>query len=120
MSCVLAPLEDRLHFGLKCSELFQIRIEYLNKFIECCPNISKYLSEPNVLLLILLDPYSPLVPSDIKENWRSSEEIYKLSRNYFYDIHKKREKTMEATTLSQTSQENEDRSQIIIEFYENN
>ena len=44
-ACVmcLAPLEDRLHFGLKCSQLSQIRNEYLNKFIECCPNISKYL-----------------------------------------------------------------------------
>ena len=118
--CVLcqAPLDDQLHFGLKCSELLQIRSEYLDKFTECCPNLSNYLSEDK-LLLILLDPYSPLVPSDIREGWRNSDEVYKLSRNYFYDIHKKREKMIEAINKNYLAQhETEDKTEIIITLYE--
>ena len=69
LECVLclAPLDDCLHFGLKCSELFQIRNQYINKFIDCCPNLKKYLSDENL-----------------------------LSRNYFYDIHRKHEMAIEA------------------------
>ena len=67
-----------------------------------------------------IDPYSPLVPGDVRECWRSSEEVYKLSRNYFYDIHNKREKAIEAKSASQTQHENEDEdiSPLIITFYE--
>ena len=66
--CVLcfAPLDDSFHFALKCPALSQIRSEYLNNFIDCCPSLEKYLSEDKLFLLSLLDPYSPLVPTDIR------------------------------------------------------
>ena len=49
LSC-LAPVDDEVHFGLQCLSLVEIRSEYMSKFTEACPNISKYLSNPKVLL----------------------------------------------------------------------
>ena len=72
------------------------------------------------IVLILLDLYSPIVPSDVREGWTTtSGDVYKLSRDYFYDIHKKREKIIEGTkeTISD-HQEPEDKMEIIIALYE--
>ena len=118
LSC-LAPVDDEVHFGLQCLSLVEIRSEYMSKFTEACPNISKYLSNPKVLLVALLDPFSPLVPNDLKEGWRNKDEAYKLSRNYFYDLHKKREKINENKNCQQTQPEEDDTTQIIINVYEN-
>ena len=83
-----------------------------------CPNLTKYISDPKLLLLILLDPYSPLVPSKVKESWTASEDAYKLSRKYFYDIHKKREKMIEVSNeLIPNFEEPEDKTEIIITLY---
>ena len=62
------------------------------------PNLVKYVPDLRLLLLILLDPYSPLVPLDVREGWSTTtDEVYKLSRDYFYDIHNKCEKLIEAS-----------------------
>ena len=82
------------------------------------PNLVKYVPDLRLLLLILLDPYSPLVPSDVREGWSTTtDEVYKLSRDYFYDIHNKREKLIEASK-ELNIQEPEDNSEIIIALYE--
>ena len=36
-----------------------------------------------------------LVPADIRASWKDSDVVYKTSRNFFYDLHKKREKLIE-------------------------
>ena len=115
----LAPVDNQLHFGLQCPELDQIRAQYISKFVAICPNLVKYVPDLKLLLLILLDPYSPLVPSDVREGWSTtSEEVYKLSRDYFYDIHNKREKLIEASKeLISNIQEPEDNSEIVIALY---
>ena len=112
---------DQLHFGLQCPELHQIRSQYIVKFTNICPNLTKYFSDPKLLLLILLDPYSPLVPSDVREGWTTtSENVYKMSRDYFYDIHKKREKIIEVSKEAISDhEESEDKTEIIIALYEN-
>ena len=91
----------------------------MTKFIAACPNITKYLSNQQIIFLAILDPYSPLLPEDIRGGWKSSNEIYELSRNYFYDLHKKREKLTESTSNSDSLPENEDITDIIISVYEN-
>ena len=91
----------------------------MSKFTEACLNISRYLSNPKVLLVALLDPFSPLVPNDLKEGWRNKDEAYKLSRNYFYDLHKKREKINENKSYQHIQPEEDDTTQIIINVYEN-
>ena len=113
-----SPLEDQLHFALQCSGLIEIRTQYMNKFVEACPNIAYYQSDLKLLLLALLDPFSTFLPDNIKESWTKPEIAYELSRNYFYDLHKKREKLIEATLTKQTQPEIEDETQIIISVYE--
>ena len=54
--------------------------------------MTNFLSDEKTLLLSLLDPYSPLLPAEIREGWTDQDLVYKTSRNYFYDLHKKREK----------------------------
>ena len=95
--CVLCqnPVEDQVHFTLKCPVLFPIRSQYINEFIELCPNLVKHTTDEQAFLLCLLDPFSPLVPSEVRETWTDKDQVYKTSRNFFYDLHKKREKLNE-------------------------
>ena len=72
-----------------------------------------------LLFLALLDPYSPLLPDDIKQGWKSTNTAYELSRNYFFDLHKKREKVMETTANKKSQPENEDVTEIIVSVYSN-
>jgi hypothetical protein len=81
----------------ECPVLFTIRSQYINEFIEFCPNLVKYTTDERVFLLSLLDPFSPLVPAEVKEAWTEDDQVYKTSRNFFYDLHKKREKLDEKT-----------------------
>ena len=82
--CVLclAPLEDRLHFALQYPALFNIRSQYINAFIDFCPNLIKHIPDKRTLLLTLLDPYSPLVPSDVRETWDNSDDLEITSMIY--------------------------------------
>ena len=113
------PLEDQLHFALNCAASNEIRSQYMDKFIEACPNIAQYFSNQNILFLALLDPFSAFLPIDIKEGWSSKEEAYKLSMNFFFHLHKKREKLIEKTLKNQSQTEYEDITKIIINVYEN-
>ena len=118
LSC-LAPLDHQIHFALQCSSLSEIRTQYMDKFIKACPNIKQFVSCPKTLLLALLDPFSPLLPNELKEGWRNSEEAYQLSRNYFYDLHKKREKLNETASNKQAQPEDDDITELIINVYQN-
>ena len=70
----LAPMDDQIHFGLQCTEFDQIRGQYIRKFIDICPNLTKHVSDLRLLLLIFLDPYSPFVPSDVHHNKITSSQ----------------------------------------------
>ena len=113
-----APVESQIHFALQCSGLTEIRSQYMEKFMEACPNLAQYTSNPKMLFLALLDPFSSLLPENIKLSWKNSEMAYQLSRNYFFDLHKKREKIIERTSNEQTLPEKKDITQIIIYVYE--
>ena len=119
--CVLCsdPLESQLHFALQCPTLQEIRSQYMGKFIEACPLIEKCQSDQKLLFLALLDPYSSYLPEDLRESWKNKELAYELSRNYFFALHKKREKVMETSINEQNQPENEDVTQIIINVYQN-
>ena len=124
-ACVLcsSPTDSQIHFALKCPELSEIRTQYLDKFAKSCPTLSNYMENEELLLQILLDPFSSRVPIEVRTGWSSSDEAYKLSRNYFYHIHKKREKLIENIEKNQPNSENEledeDKTELIITVYEN-
>ena len=81
--------------------------------------IKNYISNPKLLLAALLDPFSPFLPLELREGWRNSDEAYQLSRNYFYDLHKKREKIAANKNDKHFGPEDDDVSKIIINVYEN-
>ena len=91
--------------------------QYLNQSIELCPSLIKYITDEKTLLLSLLDPFSPLVPAEVRESWTDSDLVYKTSRNYFYDLHKKREKLVEKIDRDQSIQETNDKTNIIVALY---
>ena len=43
-----------------------------------------------MFLISLLDPFSPKLPEELRNEWKNADEVYELSRNY-----KKREGLME-------------------------
>ena len=63
---MLSVPEDHVHFTLECPVLFTIRSQYIN--------LVKYLTDERVFLLSLLDPFSPLVPAEVKEAWTEEDQ----------------------------------------------
>ena len=118
VSC-LAPVDSQIHFALQCPSLSEIRSQFMKKFFEACPELKQIHSNPQLFILALLDPFSPLLPEDIRDSWRDSDEAYELSRNYFYNLHKKREKINESKSGEHSRSEDEDVTKIIISVYEN-
>ena len=72
------------------------RVEVHNHSLS--PNVNEYLEVSDNFLVCPLDPLSPRVPEDLRTSWVSEDEVYKLSRNFCYAIHKKRTKLMEDIT----------------------
>ena len=88
-------IEDRKHLALECEAYDEMRQQYLDKFNLICPTLHKYKDVTDGFLMILLDPLSNEVPVDIREGWSNMTDAYKLSRNFFHALHKKRTKLLE-------------------------
>ena len=96
--CVLCgfDLDDRVHFMLVCPSLSTIRNSFLNQLMTTSTSLRDHYSTSLEFLLYILDPYSPRVPEIIKKGWKSKEEIYRISRNFCFSMHKKRTKLVES------------------------
>ena len=66
--------------------------------------MSSLLQNEDALMISILDPESSLLPDEVRFNWDSTTDIYELSRNYVYNIHKKYDKFYEKTSWSLHSQ----------------
>ena len=86
-----SPDEDISHFILSCPALDTVRQSFLCQFVTQCPQLILYLEPNQTLLLILLDPCSKRIPSEIRENWLNINEAYSISRNFAHAMHRKRE-----------------------------
>ena len=60
------------------------------------PTLINHMEVNNSFLVCLLDPYSPLVPDDVRQSWLSEEAVYETSRNFCYAMHNKRTKLLDA------------------------
>ena len=94
----VGPIEDRTHFLLSCPALSSTREDFLRQLTNLSPLVTKYMEVSEILLLCLLDPLSPRLPEDLRTSWVSEHDVYQLSRNFCYSMHKKRTKLMEAIT----------------------
>ena len=86
--------EDIPHILLFCKKYVDIRDPFLVQLTFANTSIPNYSDNPDILLISFLDPESPSLPDEIKNNWQSTDKIYELSRNYCYNIYRMREKSM--------------------------
>ena len=82
--------EDLYHLLLFCTAFNEIRIPYLKKLQTENEHLSKYNNNLKIMTISILDPESSFLPEEISNNWKNLEETYKLSRNYVFNIFKKR------------------------------
>ena len=77
---------------LHCVHYQNIREAYLPQYMAQNRYISEILDEEDTILLSILDPLSSKLPDTVIKNWVSAKQIYKLSREFCYNIHRKRTK----------------------------
>ena len=82
-------IDNREHFLLSCPALHDIRQDFLSQFGKLSLVLNNYMEDPTNLLVCLLDPYSPIVPEDLRLGWTSEEKVYETSRNFCYAMHNK-------------------------------
>ena len=83
---------------LSCSTLADIRDDFLSKLRSISTVVDQYIEVSKNFLLCLLDPFSPLVPQELRDSWESEDAIYQISRNFCFAMHNKRKKIIEAVT----------------------
>ena len=91
LACNEDKLENLNHILLYCSYYSEIRENYLPQFITRNKKLSEILDSEDMLILSVLDPLSSKLPESVTKNWDSANEAYKMSREFCWNIHKKRE-----------------------------
>ena len=89
-------IEDRTHFLLSCPALQDTRENFLQQFLSLSPALVDHMEVSNSFLVCLVDPYSPLVPDDLRLSWASPELVYETSRNFCFAMHNERSKKIES------------------------
>ena len=129
MKKVLSPLcvlcrdpeveEDQIHFTLLCPILNNIREIFLIKFVAVNPSLNTIRENQQLFLISLLDPFSPILPEDVRQGWKDKNTPYEISRNYFAAIHKKRKNLIEKYEKSSYEEDNDELStNLIFSIYE--
>ena len=80
------PVDNREHFLLSCTTFSDIREDFLSQFLSLSPTLINHMEVSSKFLFCLLDPYSSLVPEDVRGSWVSEEAVYPTSRNFCYAI----------------------------------
>ena len=70
----------------------EIREKYLPQYFSQNCNISDILTNEDIIMQMILDPVSAKLPDTLKNNWVSVKTAYRLSRQFCYNIDRKREK----------------------------
>ena len=86
------------HYLLYCPFTESIRQNYVPKFILSNPKVSNLADNETALIVSILDPESSLLLKEVRFNWESSKNIYALSREYVYNVHRKFKKFYEKST----------------------
>ena len=84
--------ESLNHFLLHCSYYQNIRQTYLPQYILQNKSISEIFQNEDQMILSILDPLSSKLPGNVTKNWLSPNSAYKLSRQFCYNMHRKRDK----------------------------
>ena len=99
-ACVIcgAETDHRVHYMLSCKAFIDIREDFLCQMLRLSPVVHAYVDVSPNFLLYILDPFSPRVPLELRESWKSKAATYKLSRDFCFAMHKKRTRILESLT----------------------
>ena len=92
LTCEDDVVESISHLILHCEYYKNIRHEYLPKLAIINPNFSSIIDDEKQILISILNPESAMLPTKVR---LYSDEVFKLSRSFCSDIHKKRDKFYE-------------------------
>jgi hypothetical protein len=84
--------EDLNHFILHCGFFNTIREKYLPQYISQNNKLGEILNNEEMIMLTILDPVSSKLPEAVTKNWLSVKAVYCISREFCYNMHRKREK----------------------------
>ena len=84
--------EDLNHLILHCTFFATIRDNYLPKYLLQNNRLSDILGNEDQIIQTILDPLSEHISENIRNNWNSVKTVYEISRQFCYDLHRKREK----------------------------
>ena len=91
-----AEIDHPVHFMLSCPAFTTTRTNFITKLMAISPTLSQHYSASPEFLLSILDPFSPRVPLAVRNSWKSKDEVYKISRNFCYSMHKARTKLLKS------------------------
>ena len=90
------------HLLLYCLDFSEMRQKFICEISVLNPVIAKYLwnqsiewFSENIMLAIILDPVSPSLPCEISKGWINLSQVYQLCRDLCWNIHSKREKSIQ-------------------------
>ena len=92
LGCEDETIENLEHLLLQCTYYSKIRETYLPQFVFQNKHVSELFSDTDLTILSILDPLSSKLPEVVTRNWQSPNEVYKMSRQFCYNLHQKREK----------------------------
>ena len=92
LGCQDDKIENLSHIILHCGYYQCIREEYLPQHLAKNKNLSRILDDEDSLILSILDPLSSKLPEIVTKNWASAKQIYELSREFCYNLHRRRTK----------------------------
>ena len=96
-ACPANAVGSLKHYLLYCQFVNEIRENFIPQLFRSNLKVSTLIQDEDAIMISILDPESTLLPDEVRYNWDSTTDIYALSRDYVYNIHKKFEKYYEKT-----------------------
>ena len=93
--CGEKEIENLNHLLLHCHQYQDIREQFIPKLIANNNSLSEIFEKEDLLILSILDPLSGKLPDVITKNWVSAKSAYGMSRQFCYNLHRKRDKFYE-------------------------
>ena len=91
--------EDIPHILLICEEYLHIRSQFLTQVTFLNPGIISFSNNTDILLISILDPESTKLPVEIQDSWKDIDSMYEKSRQFCWNIHRKREKILQSKDI---------------------
>ena len=96
VACSMNVIGSLPHYLLYCPFVEDIRQRFVPQFLQSNPKVASLIENETYIMISILDPESSLLPKEVQYNWKSSTEVYALSRDFVYNVHRKFSKFYES------------------------